>query len=128
MRALFLILTPLVTAAIGWFLAPNRGDIVSDSADSTKSSRRVTPSRSASHSEKSDLGELGSFRVLENGQRIYSGPRDSRVLKQMARVNPKDFGGFSEMMSQLSQMNDGELADAWTELSRQAPREGMGSV
>lgn len=129
MHPIFYLSTPLIAGAVGWLAAPDSSPRDTQ-AVSPEVSRLPVSGTTLSNSfrQEASLGELGNFGILSDGRRVFTGPRDVTLLEKTARVAPQDFSALSEMMSQLSQMNDAELADAWAEMSRQAPREGVGSV
>lgn len=121
-------LTFLIAGALGWLVAGLKPDHFQDSGDQVSSKSSSLSRRGNLATPLSSLGEIGAYQLQSDGRRVYQGARDLSILERMSRVDGRDSSGMAELMSQMSQMNDSELADAWAELSRQAPRSGNGPV
>lgn len=77
--------------------------------------------------ELGSSGQLGEYGLDAEGRRVFTGARDVTVLQRLAHLHMHDVTGVVELMGQISQMNDEELAAAWEEFCQTEPQRGMGS-
>lgn len=134
-NTILFIALPLVGIAIGWFL---RGSPANDDKGASQNPAQKTPSAQLNEQQSRYNGKRASgpnaltadsdaLEKLEQAGRIYTGPRDVKLLTEVMRFNEYDDVGMIELLGRMSQMTDAEIEAAWDELSRQQPRMGIGS-